>query len=72
MTPYSKVTQLSIQAIAMMASVDLERHAATARLHHYVASAMGCRAEADLASRTEGRITLVLSKRNRRIEQEGI
>lgn len=72
MTTYSKVTQLGLPAIAMMCSADLERHAANARLHHAVASAMGSAAEADIATRTENRISLVLTKRNRRIEQEGI
>jgi D-serine deaminase-like pyridoxal phosphate-dependent protein len=68
---YSQITKLSTPAFAMMCSADLERHALNARLHHSVASAMGCPREADIASRTEGIIALVLSKRNRAIEQRG-
>lgn len=71
MIPYSRLTQLSLPAIAMVDSATLEEHAHNARLHHAVASAMGSAVEADIATRTEGRIALVLSKRNRRIEQEG-
>jgi hypothetical protein len=71
MITYSRITQLSLPAIAMIDSRQLEEHAANARLHHSVASAMGAADEADIATRTEGRISLVLSKRNRRIEQEG-
>jgi hypothetical protein len=66
---YSQITKLSTSAIAMICSADLERHAYNARLHHSIASAMGCSREADLATRTEGIITLVLSKRNRDVER---
>lgn len=71
MIPYSRLTQLSLPAIAMVDSATLEIHAHNARLHHAFASAMGSAEEADIATRTENRIALILSKRNRRIEQEG-
>jgi hypothetical protein len=69
MTPYSKLVQLSIGALAMMPSEELERHAATAHLHHRMAAVTGASQEADLATRTQNWISLVLSKRNRAIER---
>lgn len=68
-TTYAKVTQLGLPAIAMIESSQLEGHAANARLHHAVASAMGSADEADIATRTENRIAQILARRNRAIEQ---
>lgn len=72
MTPYSKFVQLGISALAMMPSEELERHAATAHLHHRMAAAAGAGEEADVATAAQNRIAIILSKRNRAIEHGGI